>query len=172
MASSNFPILPALVEKGTFREDLYYRINVINLHAPPLRERKQDILKLANYFVLELNKNLNLSIVGITSKAQKLLVDYDWPGNIRELKNVLESAMNFSLGSMLDMDAFQYLHNLHSISKKSCDSQMLKTRLEETEKEQLISVLEKCDGNRKKAASLLNLSKSTLYRLMVKHDLL
>lgn len=164
--------LPVLVKEGTFREDLYYRINVVNLHAPPLRERKLDILKIANYFILELNKSLNLSILGITTEAQKLLVDYDWPGNIRELKNVLESAMNFNLGSMMDIDAFQYFHNIHNVLKKSRNSQILKTKVAETEKEQLISVLEQCGGNRKQAAALLNLSKSTLYRLMVKHDLL
>jgi len=83
------------VDAGRFREDLYYRLNVISLHIPPLRERLQDIPLLANHFVREFNLRLNKRISGISEEALRKLIGYSWPGNIRELKNVIEKVMNF-----------------------------------------------------------------------------
>jgi len=163
--------LYSLVKAGLFREDLYYRINVVQIHVPPLRERKPDILKIADYLIRELNKDLKLSILGITEEAKKLLVYYSWPGNIRELRNVLESAMNFCSGSMIDMGTFQYLYRTEGI-QTTTDKVVLKEEIGKAEKNKLISILAQCGGRRKQAATMMNISKSTLYRLMKKHDLL
>ncbi len=166
--------LLSLVQEGAFREELYYRINVINIHIPPLRERKSDIPAIINYTINELNKNLNLNILSMSPEAIALLVRYDWPGNIRELKNVLEATMNFCRGSVIEADALPYsLHiNAEASQKKDSNGQELQGTIDQVEKEQLISVLKQCRGRRKDAAEILNVSKSTLYRLMKKHDLL
>lgn len=161
-----------LVRAGAFREDLYYRINVINFHIPPLRDRKEDIPELVNYAIKELNKNMNRSILKISDKAMELLINYDWPGNIRELKNVLESAMNFCRSHIIDQDALPYLLHLNGSNNKKKDKIDLHRKIAEVEKEQLIAVLKQCRGRRKDAAAILRISKSTLYRLMKKHDLL
>ncbi len=81
------------VEQGTFREDLYYRLNVINLHLPPLRQRKADIPLLAAHFISLQNKKFKTAITGLSPEAQNAAADYSWPGNIRQLKNVIEACM-------------------------------------------------------------------------------
>lgn len=166
----------SMVEKGTFREDLYYRLNVVDLHIPPLRERKSDIPEIIDYGIRELNKNLKQSIRTISPDALNLLLDYDWPGNIRELKNVLEATMNFCHSCVIETDALPYF--LHSrAGKRHGDNgnkkvQGLQDAIEDAEREQVLLALEQCRGIRKDAAAILNLSKSTLYRLMKKHDLI
>lgn len=167
--------LLSMVKKGTFREDLYYRLNVVNLHIPPLRERKSDIPEIINYGIRELNKNLKQSIRTISPDALSLLLDYDWPGNIRELKNVLEATMNFCHSCVIEVDALPYF--LHSRAKKTHEGhendnfQGLQYAVEDAEREQVLRALEQCKGIRKDTAAILNLSKSTLYRLMKKHGL-
>jgi transcriptional regulator with PAS, ATPase and Fis domain len=161
-----------LVREGAFREDLYYRINVINFHIPPLRDRKEDIPELVNYAIKELNKNMNRSILKISEEALQLLINYDWPGNIRELKNVLESAMNFCRSHIIDQNALPYFLHLNGSNNKKTDKIDLQGKIDEVEKQQLIAVLNQCQGCRKDAAAILRISKSTLYRLMKKHNLL
>lgn len=87
--------LPMMIKNGEFREDLYYRLKVVNLHIPPLRERKEDIPELVGLFMEKNNRQMGLNISDITPRAMSALMDYDWPGNIRELKNVIEQAMLF-----------------------------------------------------------------------------
>jgi DNA-binding protein Fis len=161
-----------LVREGAFREDLYYRINVINFHIPPLRDRKEDIPELVNYAIKELNKNMNRSILKISEEALQLLINYDWPGNIRELKNVLESAMNFCRSHIIDQNALPYFLHLNGSNNKKTDKIDLQGKIDEVEKQELIAVLNQCRGRRKDAAAILRISKSTLYRLMKKHNLL
>src|SRR5947209_8139122 len=90
--------LPSMVEAGTFREDLYYRLNVVSIEMPPLRERKDDIVPLANTFIRKFSAELKKKIDGIEPDAQKLLMRYNWPGNIRELENTIERAMLLAEG--------------------------------------------------------------------------
>ena len=99
IAASNIP-LENLVNEGMFRSDLYYRLNVVNIHAPALRERMEDIPLLTDYFIQRYNDQLGMVLQGITSDALNLLMSYDWPGNIRELQNAVESAMNVAEGSV------------------------------------------------------------------------
>src|SRR5262249_58491590 len=90
--------LPAMVQAGHFREDLYYRLNVVSIEMPPLRERKDDIVPLANTFIRKFAGELKKKIDGLETDAQKLLMRYNWPGNIRELENTIERAMLLAEG--------------------------------------------------------------------------
>ena len=79
-----------LIRSGRFREDLYFRLNVINVHIPPLRERKEDITALAKIYISRFNRKFYKNVMGLTDRAQELLLSYEWPGNVRELKNIFE----------------------------------------------------------------------------------
>ncbi|MEN6435878.1 MAG: sigma-54 dependent transcriptional regulator [Anaerolineaceae bacterium] len=105
VAASNRKI-PVLIEEEKFREDLYYRLKVVDLHLPPLRERKGDIPELVGHFIRQYNAKLGMNIEGITSRALKALVEYRWPGNIRELNNAIERAVLFCDGAELDVQHF------------------------------------------------------------------
>jgi DNA-binding NtrC family response regulator len=102
LAASNRP-LPKLLAEGLFREDLYYRLKVVDLHIPPLREHKGDILELAGYFVRQNNMRMGLNIIDITPRAVDALRAYDWPGNVRELRNAIERAMLFCDDPVIDI---------------------------------------------------------------------
>jgi two-component system response regulator AtoC len=95
--------LPAMIQDGNFREDLFYRLKVVDLHLPPLRERKQDIPELVGHFICKLNPQMGLNINDVTPKAMEALTKHDWPGNIRELKNVIERAMLFCDDAYIDL---------------------------------------------------------------------
>lgn len=162
--------LPSMIKEGNFREDLYYRLNIINLHISPLRERKDDIPILINYFIKNLSKKLKRTITEISDEAVNMLVAYDWPGNVRELVNALESAINFSHTYVLESEDLPLL--LRENKSINVHQGALQTKLAGEEERMLISVLEQCDGNRKAAAEILGVSKSTLYRMMKKYQLL
>lgn len=165
--------LQALISQGNFREDLFYRLNIIKFNTEPLRQRKTDIPILISYFIKELSHKLNRPITGINPAAQDLLVSYDWPGNVRELVNALESAINFSRTSIIQPeDLPSRLWETKKSSTMGVDQGYLQAKMESEEEKLLVSVLKQCDGNRKMAAEMLNVSKSTLYRMMKKHDLL
>ncbi|HEX3010633.1 MAG TPA: sigma 54-interacting transcriptional regulator [Syntrophomonadaceae bacterium] len=162
--------LLSLIKQGQFREDLYYRLNIISLHTVPLRDRKSDIPLLIDHFIKKLSNKLKRPIIEISPEALNLLVSYDWPGNVRELINALESAINFSRTCILECEDLPIL--LRENQSVSEDHGYLQTKLENEEEKLLVSVLNQCDGNRKQAAEMLNVSKSTLYRMMKKYDLL
>src|SRR4030088_3158566 len=96
--------LRAALEQGTFREDLYYRLNVVALEIPPLRERRQDIPYLANHFIHKLGADTGAKVESITPRAMEKLLEYPWPGNVRELENVIERSLVMALGNQLDAD--------------------------------------------------------------------
>lgn len=171
-----------LVKKGLFREDLYYRINVLCIHSPALRDRKDDIPKLIDHMMNEFNQNLGKCISKVTPEAMQLLVEYQWPGNVRELRNVIESAMNYCSNDVLDIGALPALFHEEKQpghgSKLGVESvgldfeNTLRGNVNNTEKEQIIEALKEYKGSRRKTAEALSVSKSTLYRLMKKHNLL
>lgn len=162
--------LSAMVAEGKFRADLFYRLNVINFYIPPLRERKEDIPDLINYFINTLNEKLHRNIEGMSPKALERMVNYDWPGNIRELINILEAAMNFCRSGVLGTNELP--HFLLSEHKEQSSEDDLSLAIEQVKKNEVIFALEKSNGKRSKAASMLGVSKSTLYRLMKKYDLI
>jgi transcriptional regulator with PAS, ATPase and Fis domain len=149
------------IKKGKFREDLYYRINVIPIHVPPLRERKKDIPLLVEHFINKYNKEHNRDIKGISSEAESLLMRLDWSGNVRELENRVERAIIVSNESVLQIkhflfedDGFDSLSEFHSD-----DTQMT---LRELEKQQILKTLKNNDLNRTKTAEILGISVRTL----------
>jgi transcriptional regulator with PAS, ATPase and Fis domain len=163
--------LLSMVKLGNFRADLYYRLNVINFQLTPLRERKQDIPLLINYFIKTLSAKLNKNIKGVSSEVMDQFMRYNWPGNARELINVLEAAMNFCRSNLLGVEELPK-YFLSEPENEPSDKDDLYSALEDLKKPVVISALEKCSGKRKDAAELLGISKSTLYRLMKKYDLI
>lgn len=160
-----------MINQGTFRPDLYYRLNVVNLHIPSLRERKEDIPPLVFHFLEELNRKLGLNIRGIDAEAIDLLLHYDWPGNVRELLNVLETSMNFCRLPSLGIEALPFFlrQNRSHTHALGCN---LKTSLLDAEKDRIKTALRSSSGNRQQAAALLGVSRTTLYRLMKKHHII
>ena len=156
IAATNIDLKKA-VSEGRFREDLFYRLNVITIHLPPLRERKEDILPIATAFITELNPILGKHIQGIHPDAVRILEAYPWPGNIRELRNVVERAMILAHGDEIRPEHLPREIRLH----KGLDAGLLS--LEELEAAHIRRVIQAVGGNLKKAAEVLGISRSTLY---------
>ena len=150
------------VEEGRFREDLYYRLNVVQITVPPLRERKEDILLMMSSFIQNFSEENDKNIKEITKKAKTALYNYNWPGNVRELKNVLEAAVVLSKDGIIDInDLPPYLKN------EDEQGNFLKIKMpatmDEIEKEAIISTLALANGNKSKTAEMLNMNRKTLY---------
>jgi len=162
--------LSAEVENGNFREDLYYRLKVVTINIPPLRERKDDIPVLVNAFLQEFSKENNRSATQIEREALDRLISYDWPGNIRELRNCIESMVVMSTTEKISVaDLPPNIRGLQpSISQSNTQNGM---SMEDIEKETIRKALEAADGNRTKAAETLKIGLRTLYRKMDKYGL-
>lgn len=160
--------LEELIEEGKFREDLYYRLSVIEIKIPPLRERKEDIPVLVYYFLEQASKQHNKKIKGITNEALSYLLNYDWPGNIRELRNVIERAV------ILARDEYILPHDLPEKIIKSSPSpeigvgKSLKEAIEEYEKTIILNTLKFCNYDKERAAKILDIDLATLYRKLKK----
>jgi DNA-binding NtrC family response regulator len=155
------------VEKGNFREDLYYRLAVAKLVLPPLRERKEDIILLFNHFVVEFNEKYGKSITKLSPEVLKFFQNYDWPGNIRQFKNVLESMVILSQDDTLTINDLpeELLKGASPTAKRNLvDTIIPGITLEEYEKAIIQKNLEFTNGNREKTAELLGISSRTLYR--------
>ena len=153
--------LKALVAKGEFREDLYYRLNVVDIHRPALKDRREDIPLLAARFIKELAEKNHVQVSGITPAAMRLLENYDWPGNVRELRNTIEKMVVLSTGALLDV--VDVPEQMQSTTAPLVDLSSSVT-LGENEKAQILAVLKEVGGNRTRAAQVLGISRRTLYR--------
>ncbi|MBL1214046.1 MAG: sigma 54-interacting transcriptional regulator [Ignavibacteriae bacterium] len=161
------------IEQGNFREDLYYRINVINIHLPPLYERKDDIPTLVNYFIQKFNTKFNKEINHISSDALKVITHYKWPGNIRELENVIEHAFVVCRDETIETEHLpEKLQNLFERLVNNNVSSNTKSLLELAEKQIVEETLERFNGNRTETADALGIEKTTLWRKMKKFKLL
>ncbi|WP_064094155.1 sigma-54-dependent Fis family transcriptional regulator [Rossellomorea aquimaris] len=160
--------LEKMVKEGEFREDLYYRLNVISLNIPPLRERVHDVEHLTNKLMIELNSMLGTSITGISGKAKDALLQYSWPGNVRELRNVLERAMTFAEhGNIQTEDLPDYL-----ISQVSEPLMQKNAGLAgDAELGAIKKAMIQANGNKAQAARLLGISRSGLYEKLKKYEL-
>ncbi len=150
--------LEAKVKDGSFREDLFYRLNVIPIVIPPLRSRKDDILRLVEYFIAKYNKKNNKSIRALTPKARDLLLGHSWPGNVRELENVIERAIVLSQSDIIDVDDINPFTAENRASELMTDN----LNLESAEKEIITRALQKTDGSLAQAAELLGIHRNTL----------
>ncbi|HOJ99040.1 MAG: sigma-54 dependent transcriptional regulator [Treponemataceae bacterium] len=154
--------LKAEIEKGNFREDLYYRLNVVNIHVPPLRERKDDIPLLVAAFLREFARENNKNIEGIDNRARQALYSYEWPGNVRELRNCIESAVVMAKGSVITLD------DLPPTVANSQGARHIRiplgTTLAEAEKIIIRETLAAQQGNKSKTAEVLGIGRKTLHR--------
>jgi DNA-binding NtrC family response regulator len=158
--------LPAMVQAQTFREDLLFRINTLVFELPPLRERPEDLGDLAQALLLELSRKKGRMIPSLSADALLLLRRYHWPGNIRELRNVLERALLFSKGETLDRTTLRFDRSLDPEEK---DATLL--TLDEAERRHIAAVLRGTAGNVEKAAQVLSLSRSSMYAKVKKYGL-
>jgi DNA-binding NtrC family response regulator len=161
--------LPEEIKKGNFREDLYYRLNVVHLEVPPLRERKEDIPLLMNDFLTTFNKENGKSVEGFSEKAKRALYSYAWPGNIRELRNCVESAVVLCRSKVIDLSDLP-----PAISKeeeKESINMEVGITLAEGEKRLIVSTLENCKGNKTKAAEVLGIGRKTLGRKLQEYKI-
>ncbi len=158
--------LREMVEEKKFREDLYYRLNVYNIHIPPLRERKEDIPLLVEHFIKQLKRRMGKEIDGITPQALKKLMQYSWPGNVRELENAVERAFVVAKGKLMTTEDFSFLGNKNpelEIPPGISLSQLEKIHIEK--------VLKECDYNISQAAKILDIDRTTLYNKMKKYGI-
>lgn len=169
--------LKAMTESGSFREDLYYRLNVVNLKLPPLRERRDDIPLLLSYYVKRLALENEKKLEGFTPEAVKVLTSYNWPGNIRELRNCVERMVVLARGSSLTLNDVpvevrqavgeQFQEKARQTAEEAAaPAQQLDIRA--NEKQMIVQALAQCNGNRTKAAERLGISRRTLHRKL--HD--
>lgn len=164
--------LAQMVREHTFREDLYWRINLINIHLPALRERREDIPLLATHFATQMARQNNLGDVEFSADAMQLLTRLPYPGNIRELKNLVERTMLISGKSILTAEDFEAQHkNNANMTKSDKEFNTAGMTLEEIEVHTIRQALEKYDGNLTLAATSLGISRPALYRRMEKHGI-
>ncbi|MGH9729850.1 MAG: sigma-54-dependent transcriptional regulator [Candidatus Acidiferrales bacterium] len=158
--------LRAALEEGTFREDLYYRLNVVAIDIPPLREHKEDIPALANFFLERFARESGKPVRGITPAAMKLLMDFHWPGNVRELENILERGVTLSSGPMLDAADIHLDTRTPNHQAGAAPVIPEGTTLDKWEQEIIREALRRANGNKSQAARALGLSRNALrYRL-------
>jgi putative PEP-CTERM system response regulator len=157
--------LEKYIEEEKFREDLYYRINVFSIFIPPLRERRKDIVPLANYFIKKYARSMGKPVKKISPDAQELLLSYPWPGNVRELENAIERAM--VVGQTPEVLAKDL--PLHGNRPNTTEAEQLK--LEDIEKTHIEKILKETDGNVTRAASLLGIDRVTLYNKLKKYKI-
>ncbi len=163
--------LEDMLEDGRFRRDLYYRLNVIPLHIPPLRERRKDIAPLVDHLPRQIAHDLSLAETKIDSEAEEALKNYDWPGNVRELSNVLERALSSLEGDTICLDDLPFY--LHRDRKKAVESHLssLKHIQAKTEKETIQDALRATNYNKARASALLGIHRTLLYKKMKKYNL-
>jgi PAS domain S-box-containing protein len=161
--------LSALVEKGTFRDDLFFRLNVVKLVLPPLKERREDIPLLIEYFIERFNRKMDRAIDGVSDEVIERLMHYDFPGNVRELENIIEHAFVMCRGEKIQL---QHLPPEISQNKSNTRRSTLKTTpLQDAEREKILQALGKHHWNKIETAKELGVHRATLYRKMEKYDL-
>jgi transcriptional regulator with PAS, ATPase and Fis domain len=178
IAATNKP-LSLQVKEGKFRDDLYYRLSVFQINLPPLRERKEDIPDLVNHFIDMANKEFNKNITSITNKALNKLMDYDWPGNVREIKNCIAKAVIIANGSVITPNDIQLspvpiidekpktqITNLYTNTKKEKQPSLIDLEIMAIKR-----MLQEKNGNKKETAKALGIGRSSLYWKIKRYNL-
>ncbi len=168
IAATNHP-LEEMLSQGRFRKDLFYRLNVIHLDIPPLRQRREDIVELSHHLLEQLANEANLSAPAIDAEARRALIDYDWPGNVRELSNALErtlSAMPEEIIRLEDLP-FHIYRQKKAVVVKSASIREVQHK---AEKEAIAYALKACNYNKAKAARMLGIHRTLLYKKMKRHQ--
>jgi DNA-binding NtrC family response regulator len=154
------------VERGDFREDLYYRLQVFDIRIPPLRERRADIIDLAEAFLAEIGGSFGRPPAGLTRDAREALLSHDWPGNVRELRNALERAAILCEGGLITADHLSLRRTMPPTERAAPP-----TDLNIVEREMIERAMRDSGGNKAKAARRLGLSRTQLYVRLRKYDL-
>ena len=171
--------LKKMVADGAFREDLYYRINVVNINLPPLRERPGDIPLLMEHFLRDLSRKTGREVQGFSRGARKAMLAYQWPGNIRQLRNCVERMLVLDSDGVLDIDGLppeiaslvtDFSADADTDFVSGADS-LIGRPMTEVEKYYIERALELADGNREEAARMLEIGERTLYRKIKEYDL-
>src|SRR2546426_2380147 len=168
--------LPDEIDQQRFRADLYYRLNVLSLRVPPLRERPEDIPKLIEYFLGIYRQRFNRPNLDLAGEARQLLQSHSWPGNVRELRNCLERAGSLSQGDMIEasqiLSGAEKSEVIESRSGQAAATtpQSAPVTLEQLEREHILRILKESDGNRERAAAILGISSRTLYRKLREYE--
>jgi DNA-binding NtrC family response regulator len=164
--------LEKAIKNEAFRADLYYRLNVIPVHLPPLRRRRDDVPLLVNHFLQKYNENLDPAKQrGIEKDAMEVLVAYDWPGNVRELENVIERATILEETKNITIESLPEKLRRRESSSQTLITDKAQVTLEELEREYLIKVLNDTNWQKKKASAILGINASTLYRKIQRYGL-
>jgi len=156
------------VKDGQFREDLFYRLNVIPIYIPPLRERREDIMALARHFVLDANTRFHKSIKGFTAEAERLMASYQWPGNVRELRNLIERLVILGSSDQIEPQhlpvPFATQVRQHAVAESSTDEPRT---LAEVERAYIAQIMQRVESNKSKAAKILGISRQTLRKKLM-----
>ncbi len=167
IAATNKDLIKA-VKKGEFREDLYFRLNVMAIHLPPLRKRNEDIPLLVDHFIQKANKRHNRHVVGLTREAMGYFLSYYWPGNVREMENLIERLVVMSEGEWIDVEALPRFMKLTDIPREVSGEKPLPETLDEIERGLIIEALRKSAGIQAKAAKRLGISERSLWHRVKK----
>ena len=167
VAATNRDLLEE-VKKGNFREDLFYRLNVVHIEVPPLRERREDIPLLMSSFLEEFNREDNRAIEGFSPAARKAMYAYSWPGNIRQLRNTIESAVVTCRGKVIDTGDLP--EQIVAENRAGEVSIRLGVTLSEAERTVIMSTLDFCEGNKTKASEMLGIGRKTLHRKLEEYN--
>jgi transcriptional regulator with PAS, ATPase and Fis domain len=165
------------VKEGAFRQDLYFRLNVIQILIPPLRDRAEDIVPLTRFFIEHYNRKFKRNIEGVSDSAAKLLMYHDWPGNVRELRNAIERAMILEESSLITSASLPIAISRpdgdapHEMAEAAAAMPVDGMSLEDNERSLLVRALEKTNGNQTQAARLLRVTRDTLRYKMKKFNL-
>ncbi len=158
------------IQRGSFREDLFYRLNVVPVFMPPLRERKEDIPLLVKQFINMFNKKNNRNIKDVSINAMCLLMGYDWPGNIRELKNIIECSLVCAKINIIEPSAIPLFKNNNGHCPAKQDENRKKTA-PSSEKQRILFALKGCMGNKTAASEILNIDRTTLWRKIKRYGI-
>jgi two-component system, NtrC family, response regulator HydG len=169
VAATNKNLLAGVTD-GTFRQDLYYRLRVVELHVPPLRQRRDDILPLARVLLAEASLRMKRKISGLAPEVADQLLRYDWPGNVRELENVMERAVALAHGSRVEREDLPE-EVREAFARPVATADTVQT-LEDTERDYILAVLALNDGNQARTASQLKIGSATLYRKLKRYGVL
>lgn len=167
IAATNENLTQAL-EKGVFREDLFHRINEFTLYIPDLKDRQEDILLFANLFLDQANKELNKQIIGFEDKASRIIQEYHWPGNLRQMKNIIKRATLLATNNYITSAE---LSNELAQKPTADTSSRITLKNEEIEKEHILEALRQTNNNKSRAAQLLNIDRKTLYNKLKLYNL-
>lgn len=166
-----------MVQRGQFREDLYYRLDVVSIRTPSLRERLEDLPLLTDYIIPQIRERANSNVTGVNREVLDLFATYDWPGNVRELRNVLESAMNLNTGELIDVQALpstvrkKMMRAREETPKLSNQPLFAFVDRASSEKAMIEQAIKTTSGNKRQAAMMLRISRATLYNKMKKYGI-